>query len=138
MGHFLQIVGQIRGADEVIKEATASGWSDGLVAVVVVSMLLAFGALIKIILDQNFKREERNANEKAELERALISLTEKVTEATTSARDSHNKTTECLLRFSNIMEGVNGDIRELCELLRKTTVCPYRKNATVSQETDQA
>lgn len=132
---FADLIAQAEGAVEVIEKATGAGWTAGVVAVVVFAMLGAFGYLSKLILDQSAKREERMATEastergrfateKQELERALITLTEKVTEATTMSAATANRTNDCLAEFSSTMKGVNGDIRELCELLKDRALCP--------------
>lgn len=129
---------QIPGADEAISAAAHTGrYEPILLAVVVVSMLAAFGWLAKMILAQSAAREERMAgesskererfaSEKIRLENALITLTERVTEATTTAAASQMRTNDCLSEFSQTMKSVNGDIRELCELLKDRAVCPIR------------
>lgn len=141
----MYLLGQIPGAEQAIDAAAKTGrYESILIAVVVVSMLASFGWLIKLILSQAFKREERMAQEsvseratfakeKADLEKALISLTEKVTEATTTAAASQNRTNDCLTEFSQTMRAVNGDIRELCELLKDRAVCPHA-DKTLNQE----
>jgi len=133
-----QIIGQVPGAEQAIDAAAKTGrYESILIAVVVVSMLVSFGWLAKIILQQSFNREaemrkeasdERKqfAAEKGKLETALISLTEKVTEATTTAAASQNRTNDCLAEFAQTMRAVNGDIKELCELLKDRAVCPIR------------
>jgi flagellar biosynthesis/type III secretory pathway M-ring protein FliF/YscJ len=118
------IMGQLPGTDEAIQSAAKSGWEAVLIVVIVVSILVAFGLLAKIVLDQANRREDRMAKENSELEQALIELTRTVTEATTSARDVQIQTNECLSRFSSVMDGINGDIRELCQLLKDKAICP--------------
>lgn len=139
METFARLIGQIPGADQAIEAAAKTGrYEPILIAIVVISMLVAFGWLIKFILAQAFKREERMAleaaaererfaKEKAELEKALVALTEKVTTATTTAAVNQTRTAECLAEFSSAIKGLNGDIRDLCELLKKKTICPNDK-----------
>lgn len=142
MTTFSQFIAQIPGAEQAIDAAAKTGrYEPILIAIIVLAMLFAFGWLAKIILGQSAKREERMAAEaatererfaveKAELEKALIMLTEKVTTATTTAAVNQTRTAECLAEFSSAIKGLNGDIRDLCELLKKKTICPNDKRET--------
>lgn len=111
----MSLFAQVPGTDAAIEAASKSGWEAILVVIIVLSMLAGCVFLIRMTMQR-----------KAVLEDALIKLTEKVAEAMANSNATNIKTSDSINRLTAAIESHNGDIRDLCELLKRTAICPYR------------
>ena len=146
----MQLLAQITGADEAITTAAKHSWEAAIIVVMIVAFMAVIIYMIRQMIttaDINMKalmadataerklssdREERMAaridrneevigNLEEKHTQQLVSLTEKVTEAITASTGLQEAMRQTLERMDDTMGAVNGDLKELCQLIR---VCP--------------
>lgn len=127
---------QIPDPAQVINRATGISWEAGMVASIMVVFLSVIIYMIKRLNDQMEKerdvhklREERMAKRIDSLEDELhklqtdhqsqmIAIVKEVTACILRSVEGQTEVTSALRSLAEIMNGVNGDIRELCQLIK--------------------
>ena len=120
---------QVPGADEAISEAAKSGWVEVLLVLLVLFLVSGLSYLARLYMVQNHDREERMAKRIDKLEEDLrnsdkqhsgdlLALTMKVTEVVTISNTTSSEMRESLDQLAGVMGEMNGDIKELCSLLK--------------------
>lgn len=125
----MTIVAQVTEAVEVLNDAASHSWEAALLASLVLGGFGFLGWMLKKVMSDSQSRENRMAAridllEAAELEMhkgysdKLMSLTEKVTDAIAQSADAQRAMNQTLQTVTEVMRTVNGDLREMCSLLK--------------------
>ena len=137
------IFAQIPGAEEAIKQASESGYEAVLMVVMMVALVGSITYLGKFFVSRATEREDKATakameredrmatridtledvirNRDTEYQKTLVKLVSEVTSAITRAASVQDEMRATLDLVREVMGEVNGDIKELCQLLK---VCP--------------
>ena len=123
---------QLDSAGQIIDTAAAHGWESALLASLVLGGFGFLGWMLRQVLTDARLREslwtkrlDAQEQEFSSSQRAytasLVALSEKVVECVATSSEAQRDMNQTLQKVANVMDEVNGDIRELCSLMK---VCP--------------
>ena len=112
LGH---LVGQIPGADEAMKAAAATGrWEPIFLVVIVLAILVSFGYVLRSVLSEASKREERLVARITEVENAIHEQLLTQIRLSQEAMTKMNITAE---RISETNVEVTRSLERFCQML---------------------
>jgi len=123
---------QLDSAGKIIDSAANHGWESALLASLVLGGFGFLGWMLRqVLVDARLreslwtKRLDAQEQEFASSQRAytasLVLLSERVVECIATSSEAQRDMNQTLQKVANVMDEVNGDIKELCSLMK---VCP--------------